>query len=282
MMKKLTNTLLSLGMPLLLNAPFALAEIDPFYANAKVQSQAPKAFVLQPQSLKFVRQAMRITQEEANSLTMAIVKDDEIEAMLESWPTLSFDEMLPYLVDIFELQCRLVGIGEPKLIIDSHSYPGKTVYFDFDPDNPDRGTVFLNSEKLAQMDNWTVLALMIHETRHSLQFQLAFDDNGIMASTYRAAFEAQKQLTDYSFSDFMTLANEYEAFQFANQVVGRLSHWQWDMESMGSYVSQFHPDGKLKVDLIKLHNQDKGQSLLDKFNHAVKPQWQNRQQHQTP
>ncbi|MCL1094712.1 hypothetical protein [Shewanella kaireitica] len=269
-----------------------------FYATQALQSQLPQAFALQPEAHDFLKAAQTKTIKDGDKLVELILADKDLTTALSKWHTLSIDEQIPFLRKVFALEYRSMGIKPPKLIIDNHSYPNKMVYFDFDltylyplatNDSVNSGVVYLNPDKLAAQDKFASLAFLIHETRHSYQFQLSqqqhsnVKDNQL-ASGYMAAFSAQKSLTGFGFSDFLTLLNEYEAFQYGNYVLGRLTQWQFDLISMGTFASQFNSAGKLKIDLLQLANHNhraetttETLSLLEKYNQAAKQQYQLRQ-----
>ena len=79
--------------------------------------------------------------------------------------------------------------------------------------------------------------------------------------------------------------NEYEAFQYGNYVLGKLTHWQVDMLNMGTFASQFDNQGLLKLDLIALSQQSANSSktgvkqatLLEQYNLAAQQQFTLRQ-----
>lgn len=287
---------------LLVSLPFSLVSsvqaAGSFYATQVLQSQLPHAFALQPEAHDFLKAAQTKTIKDGDKLVELILADKDLTAALSKWHTLSIDEQIPFLRKVFALEYRSMGIKPPKLIIDNHSYPNKMVYFDFDVtylsplatnDSVNSGVVYLNPDKLAAQDKFASLAFLIHETRHSYQFQLSqqqhsnVKDNQL-ASGYIAAFSAQKSLTGFGFSDFLTLLNEYEAFQYGNYVLGRLTQWQFDLISMGTFASQFDSTGKLKIDLLQLANLNhraetttETLSLLEKYNQAAKQQYQLRQ-----
>ncbi len=192
---------------------------------------------------------------------------------------------MPFLERIFQLEWQSFGIAPPTLIIDEISYPGKTVYFDFDPEQPSSGTVYLHPSKISKMGPYAALAFLIHETRHSYQFQLAnAPQKSVLQHHYWHAFKAQKAAAPgtLSFADFLTLVNEYEAFQFGNYVVNNLTEGKFNQDSMGTFASQFDETGSLKIDLPKLfHEQDNQQnndnssshdSVLARFNQAQQAQ----------
>ncbi|QIZ76966.1 hypothetical protein [Ferrimonas lipolytica] len=251
---------------------WAKSGLDPFFANQSLQQQAPMAFVLQPQATPFLRSAWLETKQQAQTLADAIIDDETLAQALSQWDQLSFDEQQPILAKVFELQCEQMGIEPPTLLIDDSSYPDKLAFFDFDVANPSSGTVYLNRGKLSQQPNAVSLALLIHETRHSYQFQLGFKQDSLLAQGYHAAFIAQQQLAPKSFADFFTLANEYEAFQFSNWVIGELFNWQLDMPAMGSYASQYWSDQQLKIDLLQMIDAKRPTPLLDQFNYQLRAQ----------
>lgn len=77
--------------------------------------------------------------------------------------------------------------------------------------------------------------------------------------------------------DFLTLINEYEAFQFGNYVVGALTEGVVDTLGMGAYASQYNADFSLKIDLPKLFKDheanSENQSILKAFNTLEKAQY---------
>ena len=256
---------------LILFAGNCVAE-DRFFANQSRQAKAPTAFVLQPPAAAYLGQMREATRRDAEALVAAIQEDPQLIAAIKGWARLDFEAQKPWLEKIFALETRLMDIKPPKLIIDTDSYPGKTVFFDFDPNLPGTGTVYLNPDKLAKREPFDALAFLIHETRHSWQFQMAFAARHQVAKAYQSAFRAQKQMSGLSFSDFLTLVNEYEAFQFGNYVLGKLTDWQYDSLGMGTFASQFDAKGKLKIDLSLLHRHGGKGSTLQRYNELAKQQ----------
>lgn len=253
-----------------------------FFANPELQKQMPAAFALQPQAHSFLQPAFKQTITDGDRLVAAIRADRELAQAIARWPSLSMEQQIPYLQRLFALEVATMGVEPPKLLIDDHSYPGRTVYFDFDPQSPSTGTVYLNPEKLAERPKYESLAFLLHETRHSFQFQRAFsntfESSNAVERGFAAAFKAQKSLKGFSFSDFLTLLNEYEAFQFGNYVLGQLTDWQLDMTDMGTFTSQFDRDGKLKIDLIALAAEQSNRSLLERYNELAKTHYELRSQ----
>ncbi|MCL1067813.1 hypothetical protein L2735_13525 [Shewanella olleyana] len=255
------------------------AVADNFYANQTLQQQAPQAFALQPQSEAFLAPAYELTIAHADSLLELIAQDKALTNAIKKWPSLTMDEQIPWLKKVFALEVQSFGTEAPQLIIDNHSYPKKMVYFDFDVKAGGNGIVYLNPDKLAEEEAFASLAFLIHETRHSYQFQRAMaGQSDAVSQGYLAAFTAQKQLTGFGFSDFLTLVNEYEAFQFGNYVIGKLTDWQVDMINMGTFASQYDSQGQLKIDLIALSASDAEQSLLSQYNKLAENQYKLRQE----
>ncbi|SHI05266.1 hypothetical protein [Ferrimonas marina] len=250
----------------------AQAQTDPFYANAPLQRTAPTAFALQPESRDWVRRQTAMTQAQGEALVEAVQADAELYHAIAQWTELDPEAQHRALRRLFVLECQVLGITPPTLLIDNHSYPGKTVYFDFSQPGP--GTVYLNPDKLASMPSHASLAFLLHETRHSYQWQLAQSGEGQQASGYDAAFAAQQGLEGFSFSDFLMLLNEYEAFQFGNYVLGRLTDWRISLANMGTYASQYDDQGQLKLDLSRWPD---GEDWLSRYNRLAQPHWQARQ-----
>ncbi|TLU66777.1 hypothetical protein FE810_04520 [Thalassotalea litorea] len=250
-----------------------------FFANEQLQQQAPGAFVLQPQAREFVNSAEQKTYQQADDLVTAILAHPLLNKAITKWPELTIEQQIPYLKEIFKLEHQVLNIEPPTLLIDTTTYPNRAVNFVFKTDFSgkiiDTGTVYLNPEKLKSQPHYGPLAFVIHETRHSYQYQLAqLDQSDALSQGYKQAFIAQKQLSGFSFSDFLTLNNEYEAFLFGNYVVGRLTNWQVDMVNMGTFASQFDNKGVLKINLKAMAKKHAArQSILPAYNRAAETQF---------
>lgn len=255
----------------------ANAEHSTFFANIDLQRMAPKAFALQPESFDFVHRFAGITLRERQDLAQAILANVEIKQAIAKWNELSIKEQIPFLKMIFDLEVQILGINPPELVIEDGITAGPA-FFDFDPKNPTPGKVLLNPIALAkEKSKYASLSLLLHETRHSYQFQLGYkllspiamkSEDLKIFERYRTSFEAQKQIDQMSFCDFLTLLNEYEAFHFGNDVLRRLTNGEVDLVEMGTFASQFHNNGDLKIDLAKLIDDSLAQnkSVLDEFN----------------
>lgn len=253
----------------------AQAQTSRFFANPDVQAQAPAAFALQPEASAFVQGLDQETLPQRQALIQAIQADPELVTAVANWETLSIDEQIPFLRKIFVLECQVMGIQEPELVIANGATAGPA-FFDFDPSQPGPGRVILNPEALAKEESkYASLSLLLHETRHSAQFQMAFSTvqaPTIFSEGFKAAFIAQKSIAISSFCDFLTLLNEYEAFQFGNYVLNRLTNGKVDLIGMGTFASQYDANGKLKIDLAKLSQEVGAGNLLTKFNELEQQQ----------
>lgn len=241
--------------------------LDPrFFASAEKQALAPKAFALQPAALPFLQ--AHDSSADRVALTAAL---REGVPDLHNFANLSWEDKVPVMQRVFDIECQTLGITPPELVLSTDAPPA---FFEFDLANPTPGKVFINPQKNEGFD---ALLLLVHETRHSKQFQQAFGllegADPSVAEGFREAFKAQKELSGkLSFVDFCTLLNEYEAFQFANSVVGTLTDGKADTKGMGTLASQFDQNGALKVDLRQLHAQT-GEGVLDAFNELERPHY---------
>lgn len=256
-----------------------------YFANEAVQRLAPEAFALQPEAAAFHKAAGKVTLNERQALITLINGNPELKAEIVNFKNLDWEKKEEVLKKVFLLEVKALKIQAPVLVIDSKRIKGEA-YFEFDIHNPTPGTVILNPEAIAKDSNpYTALLLLVHETRHSAQFQEAFmsgtsaDSDNPMAKSYRAAFIAQKEHATkiVSFCDFLTLVNEYEAFQFGNYVISSLVNGDVDTLGMGTYASQFNQDLTLKIDLEKLFKAHEGgenkESILNTFNSLEKAQY---------
>ncbi len=263
--------------PLLKRTDFLAAAKEPaldprYFANQDLQRQAPDAFALMPEAAEF-HKAMDNSRER-DALAEALRKFPE----LERFDQLTWDQKEPLLRQVFDTECKVLGMTPPELVIQDDVVPGPAFY-DFNLENPDPGKVFLNPKALAKIENgYAPLLLLMHETRHSAQFQRAFINNeaGPVADGFRAAYKAQRALSGYSFVDFTTLLNEYEAFQFANGVVEQLTGGRVDTVGMGTLAGQYDESGKLKTDLKAMFHLVPHDKVLDIFNQLEKPHYEER------
>ena len=254
------------------------------YANDVFQRQSPKAFALQPESKSFLKEAQEKALTEREALVTLVNSNSSLKEKIENFPTLGWDQKTEVLKSVFDLEVQALGMKAPELIIANGVIPG-SAFFKFDIEKPGPGSVILNPARLQNSKNpYSALMLLVHETRHSSQFQRAFSESAepsALSEGYKEAFTTQKGIfdsqTDTTFSDFLTLVNEYEAFQFGNYVVGVLTNFKADTLGFGTFASQYNADKTLKIDLLDLFKQqDAGTlktSVLDAFNEAEKAQY---------
>lgn len=249
----------------------AAAERSKFFANPDLQGKAPEAFALSEINASWVKKAHEKRKRDAEALFAALKTDKVLFSKLTRWTELPFEERIALLPKVFEIECQVLGITPPELVINTTLYPNRPVNFVYDVNKPGRGLVYLNPDKLKEMDVYAPLAFLLHETRHSYQFQKAFNQESELAKGYEEAFRAQQSLKGFAFSDFLTLLNEYEAFQFGNHMLGLLTNWELDMPGMGTFASQFREKDALKIDLSQLEYQQ--MSLLEAYNKAAEVQY---------
>ena len=247
--------------------------LDPkYFANQDLQSQAPEAFALMPEAAEFHKAMDNSRERKALAEALKDYPD------LQRFDQLTWAQKEPLLRRVFDSECKVLGMTPPELIIQDDVVPGPAFY-DFNLDNPDPGKVFLNPKALAKIENgYAPLLLLMHETRHSAQFQRAFmaKEEGPVGDGFREAYKAQRALSGYSFVDFTTLLNEYEAFQFANGVVEQLTGGRVDTVGMGTLAGQYDESGKLKTDLKAMFHLLPHDKVLDIFNQLEKPHYEER------
>lgn len=254
-----------------------------YFANQSVQRLAPEAFALQPEATAFHQAAKKVTLKERLALVSLINSYPELKNNIRNFKDLNWTKKEEVLRLVFDLEVKALKMIAPILVIDSKAIKGQA-YFDFDINNPTPGKVILNPEELEKDPNpMAALLLLVHETRHSAQFQTAFlngDSDNPIAKSYKAAFIAQKEHAKeiVSFCDFLTLINEYEAFQFGNYVISSLVEGNIDTLGMGTYASQYNSDFTLKIDLdalFKAHESGENkETILNTFNNLEKVQYE--------
>ncbi len=256
--------------------------LDPaFFANEDFQVQFPGASVLHGDSLAFLEGSLQRTFREANTLIRSIQRRPALVRAIRDFGQLPPKARIQVLKDVFRLETRLSGYPAPALILDDTAK--RSTFFDFDPAKPDTGKVILNLAKLfADPNPYAALLFLIHETRHSYQFQVGFSVGHPVSPSdhlaYQKGFQAQREIFDtarkVSFCDFLTLNQEYEAFLFGNIVMEILTRGAVDTSGMGTLASQYLPRSGLRLHLPKLAiSLGAGQDLLDAFNQAEKSQY---------
>lgn len=258
--------------------------LDPkFFANAAFQNRFPGAFALQEQSLPFVRRSMAKTFADGDRLIALVRNDPALKTAVIAFPKLGDAERVDVMRKIFALVVRASGLPAPELVLDNAAK--KSTFFDFDPQKGGPGKVILNPAKLfAGKNPYDALLFLIHETRHSYQFQLAFGPYGgrepQLKEAWKQGYLAQKTIFDQSlatsFCDFLTLNQEYEAFLFGNCVLEELTNGAVDTSDMGTFASQYVPGKGLKIDLVDLARKVGAAKLLDAFNELEKEQYRAR------
>ncbi|WP_127716775.1 hypothetical protein [Halobacteriovorax sp. HLS] len=240
---------------------------DNFFANKYIQVQNKQAFALQAESKDFVKESARKVFLEADYFLELLRKNQPLLTQVLNYKQLPLEEQIVVLKKVFDVEVQALGITAPEVSIDTQ-YP-RAAYFKYNLEDGTNGEVFINPKKTYDSNPLMSLSLLIHETRHAAQlYKAKFDNN---QNLYQA-FKAQAQLSGkLSFSDFLTLNNEYEAFLFANYIIFKLYGPAEDMIDMGTFASQFNEDGSIKIDLTTLHQSKEGQ-VLEEFNILMQKQ----------
>ncbi|WP_419421374.1 hypothetical protein ACNVED_15030 (plasmid) [Legionella sp. D16C41] len=253
--------------------------LDPtFFANSSFQDLFPGASVLHIESRNFLEESLLTTYAQGDVLIAAIQGEPGLADLIVNFPKLNELERIQVMQRVFKLQVKTSGLPAPELFLDSTAK--KSTFFQFDPAQPGPGKVILNPIKLfADANPHAALLFLIHETRHSYQFQLGFGGiNSVDATAYQLGFFAQKQLFDQkikvSFCDFLTLNQEYEAFLFGNYVLAVLTNGVVKTADMGTFASQYLIHSGLRLDLPKLARETDSQNLLNAFNELEKAQYE--------
>lgn len=255
--------------------------LDPsFFANEGFLLGFPGASALHADSQEFVHGSAGRAFADGDALIAAMRAESGLLESIARFPEKSRSERIRVMNQVFEIETQASGLPPPELVLDDAAK--KSAFFEFDPARPGRGKVILNPEKLFSDPNpYAALLFLIHETRHSYQFQMAFSRGAsasrAAATAYQKGFTAQRLIFDQgkkvSFCDFLTLNHEYEAFLFGNYVLETLTEGAVDTSDMGTLASQFVPGAGLRVDLSRLAKSVEPGALLDAFNELEKVQY---------
>lgn len=263
---------------ILLNINLTWSSTLNFYANKELQAKYPEAFSTNPSAVSFHQMLENTGQKERDLLVQQIQENPKLFSNILNFNALTTEKQIEVLEDLFLIECRVLNITAPELIIDEYSIPGYAFFeFDFKIGGP--GKVFINKKKLIEEKNKSdFIILLIHETRHSAQFQMAqrpYQD--ALSKGFKSSFIAQAELKEFgnklSFCDFMSLLNEFEAFQFANYIYGSLTNWQTPINDMGTLASQYDERGSLRLNLLDILIQTQ-QDPIELFNQLEIIQYQ--------
>jgi hypothetical protein len=236
--------------------------------------------VLQDETRSFLEQSLAKTFSDGDALISAVEGVPGLSDNVRSFRQLDREERIQVMQQVFKLEVQSSGLTAPELVLDDGAK--RETFFEFDPSRSGPGRVVLNPRLLfADSNPDAALLFLIHETRHSYQFQVAFASGGeaspVLASAYRSGFQAQRQIFDLplrpSFCDFLTLNQEYEAFLFGNYVLEKLTSGRVDISGMGTLASQYLLGQGLQLNLPELALQTRPGGLLDAFNELEKQQY---------
>jgi hypothetical protein len=221
-------------------------------ADEAIQRAEPYSFALNPEALPSLRALQAKGHDERRDLVQKIQSDLILLAAFRRYPELDVEARKAVLVEIFSLQT--IGTNAPRLIYGKPPR-GAGAYYVFDLKKGGPGTVYIDLEALAEESNvYAEVVLLIHETRHASQFVRRDEFHLTPAfTTQKRIFTTGQKLSS---TDFTLLIHEYEAFQFANFVVNRLTDGQVNIEDMGTPASQFNGEGSALLDLaefVELH-----------------------------
>ena len=142
----------------------ALANPASFYANPEKIVANPAAYALSEQNQAWLKQAHEKRAFDATQLIALLKSDANLYRQLKDWTHLTFEQRMALLPKVFELECQSMGITPPTLVINNELYPQRAVNFVFDVRYPGSGLVYLNPNKLKEMDVYAPLAFLLHET----------------------------------------------------------------------------------------------------------------------
>lgn len=222
----------------------------------EVQHEVPYAFALNRESMPFHSALSQLALKERSALIKKIKENPFLVQQIQNYPKLTLKQQEYVLNQVFISEVQVLKMRIPTLIL-GPGPGGRSTFFEFDPNIPLPGKVYIDFKRLKETDHpYASLALLIHETRHSAQLQLSQVDRGPLGQGYAEAFIFQHELFQsgrkISFCNFASLLNEYEAFQFANYVLFELTDGQVSIEGMGTAASSYDQRGNLIVDLLRV------------------------------
>lgn len=244
-----------------------------YFATRERQTKDPFAFALTYESLDFHRALARDAFSERNVLIKKIQMKADLHRQIINFAEIDLATQKAVLREVFALQTQ--NYAQPPLLTLGAGPKGEAAFFEFNPAAPGPGKVYIDFKRLAAKDHpYASLLLLIHETHHSAQFQMGNTQVGPRAHGYFEAFRAQKEIFSQnekiSFGDFMSLLNEYEAFQYANFILNRLTSGKVQIKGMGTNASQYNSDGSIKLNIMQLMLDNPESEWFEIFNQMNK------------
>lgn len=231
-------------------------------AHASVESVAPLAFVLTPDSASFVQALATTAEPQRVELASRLAADTTITSAISNWSRAGASGRLAVLQRVAQIEGQVMNAQVPTVKEETSANAPAGMLAFFQAESGGVGTITIYSNAIASGGGYLALSMVVHEMRHAVQYQLvnASDsqltaDERTLATGYRTAWDAVNQLggeSVLSYGDYVHLAVEFDAFQAGNEVATLMSKGSFDQRGSGFVDTQYTKAGTPQLDLTTL------------------------------
>jgi hypothetical protein len=231
-------------------------------AHASVESVAPLAFVLTPESAPFVQALTAVAEPQRLELARRLEADTSISNAITSWSRIGASGRLAALQRVAKIEGEVMGAQVPTVQEETsaNAPAGMLAYFQAEAGGVGEITIYANA--IASGGGYLAVSMVVHEMRHAVQYQLVnadpstlTADQRTLATGYRTAWDTVNALggeSKLSYGDYVHLAVEFDAFQAGNEVASLLSGGRFDQRGSGFVDTQYGANGSPSLDLATL------------------------------
>lgn len=239
-------------------------------AHPSVQLAAPHAYSLTSQSRAFVKTLTDVMTPLRRSLAERLKADATVTKGLAAWDSSTNAARLTVLKRIATLEAEVMGCAVPTVALATAKPEEAGLKAYFQPDSSAGGIVIF-TDALTRDGKYAAVSMIVHEVRHSAQYQLAATsqrslssldaDRRALAAGYMEAWDVLNKLgseADLAYGDYVHLNVEFDAFQTGNAVATMLSGGTYDALGFGFVDTHYTAVDTPKLDLLAL-----GATLVD-------------------
>jgi hypothetical protein len=250
-------------------------------AHAEIQSMAPAAFALMPDSLPFVQALSRSVDPLRQQLAQSLSADPALRQGMTNWDRLDNNGRLALLQRVAEFQGQVMRFSVPPIIMSPTAPAQANLMAVFDPAEGTLGQIIIYPAAVARGARFLALSTLVHEMRHAGQYQMIrgdltvpvaeAGDLDLLESAYSAAWTAMDTLggqSRLSYGDYAHLNVEYDAFQTGNQVAAIVSQGQFDQVGYGFVDTHYQANATPVFSLLNATTRMAGVELVASVNAA--------------
>lgn len=242
-------------------------------ARPSVQLARPTAFALTAEARPFLDALEATVVPERQTLAARLRADPSVSTGLARWEASSRGARLSVLKRIAAIQAEVMGAVVPSIVEQDRSTEASSLLAMYQPVNGGAGEILLYTDTLAKETKYALVATMVHEMRHAVQYQLIQHPgpHDTLARAYADAVsvvEAAGGQAQFSYGDYAHLNVEYDAFQTGNQVATAISGGTYDAMGNGFVDVQYRTVEAPILNLLALAVQLSGTDLIAAVNRA--------------